>query len=420
MKQDWQVIVVGAGAAGLYAAATAAAKGRRTLLLEKNRKLGVKILMSGGTRCNITHNTNWRGIANAFGKRQGRFLKFALATLPPETIVQRFHEWSVATKIEDTGKVFPVSNKAIDVRDALVKFARDSRAIIENETTVESIRKTADGFQIATDGQEFRCESVIVTAGGQSYPGCGTTGDGYDWLRQLGHQVVAPRPALTPLRVNQDWVRDLAGVTLPEVGLSIRLLRDTPTRKNAKASDRTQYDGSFLFTHKGCSGPAVLNISRVVTDPLNNCRKQLVCDWLPDRDEQQLRESVLNHNATDSSRSVSAVLTGLIPKRLVETLCEISDVPVQRPLAELGKKQRSRLVTNIKQCPLEIDGTLGFAKAEVTAGGVDLSEVDPQTMASRVCPGLFLAGEILDVDGPIGGYNFQAAFSTGFVAGSNA
>ena len=427
-KESWDVIVIGAGAAGLYAAATAAARGRSTLLIEKNKKLGVKILMSGGTRCNITQDTTWQGISEAFGKRQGRFLKFALATLPPEEVVKVFNECGVATKVEATGKIFPDSDKAIDVRDALVERARNSGVTILRETSVVAIERLnlelpTRRLQVLTESQRFQCDSVILTTGGQSYPGCGTTGDGYDWLKHLGHEVLAARPALTPIRIGDQWVRDLSGVTITDVGVGVRVLRHENAGAKEKG-ERNHYRGSFLFTHKGCSGPSVLNVSRVVTDPQNNFPKQLVCDWLPDVSEDQLRSQLTSDRLKSSGKQVGNFFAHQygqqIPKRLLATICDQANVPLDRSLAELGRKSLAKLLQRIKMSEMEVAGTLGFAKAEVTAGGVELTEVDNKTMASKLVPGLFLAGEILDVDGPIGGYNFQAAFSTGFVAGSNA
>ncbi len=415
MNPKYDVIIVGAGAAGLWAAATAAKRGQRVLLIEKNKKLGVKILMSGGTRCNITHNASWRGVADAFGKPQGRFLKYALATLTPEAVVDTFHQLGVGTKVEETGKIFPQSDRAIDVRDALVTRARQAGVQIMPGTSVTGIAPTQDHFVVSCTEQTFFCHALVLTCGGQSYPGCGTTGDGYAWLKELGHSVVAPRPALTPLKCRDEWVHRLSGVTIPDVGLSVQLQNG---KSQLVRSDRSCFRGSFLFTHRGCSGPAALNISRLVTDPANNLPKKLICDWLPDLSEDKLRNDLTSTAVRSSGRQLFNELCHVLPKRLAQELCDLAGIPGDQSLAELGKKRLNRIVQQSKRCPVDISGTLGFAKAEVTAGGVELGEVDPQTMESRLVPRLYLAGEILDVDGPIGGYNFQAAFSTGFVAGN--
>ncbi len=413
-----QVIVIGAGAAGLFAATFASNCGAQTVLLEKNNKLGVKILMSGGTRCNITQDTDWRGIARAFGDAQGRFLKFSLASFSPANAVDWFNHAGVATKIETTGKIFPQSDRAIDVRDALVAEARDAGVDIQGNTAVTEIAKTSEGFQITTGSGTVQCKKLVITTGGQSFPGCGTTGDGYTWLAGLGHRIINPRPALTPLRVVDPWVHELAGVTVPDTGLSLRL-DGIAARTAKKILGPRDFDrGSFLFTHRGCSGPAVLNVSRGVTNPERNVRKFLCCDWLPKIPDEELRLQLIS--VTTGDQSLGAMIMDWLPRRLVEQLCHFASVDFDQPLAGIGKKRAAAMVQHLKHCELAIDGTLGFAKAEVTAGGVALDEVDPLTMASRIVPGLYLAGEILDIDGPIGGYNFQAAWSTGRLAGISA
>ena len=215
------VVVIGAGAAGLMAAARAAGRGLKTLLVEKNRKIGVKILMSGGTRCNLTQQTDARGIVAAFG-RQGSFLHSALARLDPEGLVALFHQAGVATKVEGTGKVFPVSDSAVDVRDALVRLTRQAGCEIRTDCAVTDLRRDAEGFSLVTSHEVLRARNVIVTTGGQSYPGCGTTGDGYRWLEQMGHSLIAPVPALVPIVIGEQWPRELSGITLDDVALEVR------------------------------------------------------------------------------------------------------------------------------------------------------------------------------------------------------
>ncbi|MCP4173920.1 MAG: aminoacetone oxidase family FAD-binding enzyme [Fuerstiella sp.] len=220
----WDLIIVGAGAAGLMAAARAAELGCRTLLLEKSSKVGAKILMSGGTRCNITHATNAQGIADAFAafdKKQAGFLRSSLAALPPEKVIELFEDEGIATKVEDTGKVFPVSNRAVDVRDALLRRAENSGVSLTIGAAVTEIEKQQQGFVVKTSEQRFIASRLLITSGGQSYPGCGTTGDGYWWARQFGHKVVNPLPALTPITTDEQWVRNLQGITLPDAMLSI-------------------------------------------------------------------------------------------------------------------------------------------------------------------------------------------------------
>lgn len=419
--QQWDVIVVGAGAAGLVAAARAAARGRRTLLLEKNRKAGVKILMSGGTRCNLTHATDAAGVAAAFPRRQGSFLRSALAAFDPDSVVAMFHDASVATKIEPGGKVFPVSDSAVDVQRALLAMTAASGAELRRETPATDIRRSDDGFAVDTPSGELVARAVIVTVGGQSYPGCGTTGDGYGWAKALGHRIVPPRPALAPLACPASWVAELRGVTVPDVQIEMQATRgDDSTAKPTKKqrSERTRR-GSFLFTHFGLSGPAPMNVSGIVTAAPHAGVWQAVCDFLPAVGEGTLTSELAAATAAGGRRGVAAWLAERLPRRLAEALLGLAQIPADRRLAELSRRERTALIAAVKQSSIPVSGSLGFKKAEVTAGGVDISQVDSRTMQSKLVPGLFFAGEILDVDGPIGGYNFQAAFSTGRLAGES-
>ncbi len=409
------VIVIGAGAAGLLAAAAASSAGARTLVIEKNRKIGVKILMSGGTRCNITHDTDWRGIARVFGGPQERFLRFSLASLTPTDTVALFQQAGVPTKVESTGKVFPVSDRALDVRDALVDLARNSGASIIAGVAVTDLQVMTNGFKVVTAEKVFDCRRLIVTTGGQSYPGCGTNGEGYRWMSQFGHRIVTPRPALTPMYVADPWVRELAGITIPDVRVAVN---GGSGHGKEIAQPRSVDRGSFLFTHRGCSGPVVLNVSRAATIVDVPSGVKLKCDWTPGLDENSLIEQLMP--ARPGNRQVASALPDVLPRRLSEALVEVSGVDSRMPLAELGRRRAAVLCKSLKHTELALVGTAGFAKAEVTAGGVALDEVDPLTMASRIVPGLYLAGEILDIDGPIGGYNFQAAWSTGQLAGKSA
>ncbi len=394
----------------MLAAARAGERGLRVVLLEKNRKAGVKILMSGGTRCNITQATDRRGIVTAFGT-QGSFLHSALAALGPDELIAMFHAEGVATKVEPTGKVFPVSDRAIDVRDALLRMLERAGAEMRLGEAVVDIVREGSGFQIPTERGEIAAEKVILTTGGQSYPGCGTTGDGYAWAKQLGHTIVQPRPALVPLRSPASWVHELSGVTIPDVRVQI-VGRDF-TKPLAECR------GSFLFTHFGLSGPVAMDVSRAITANPDAPGWQAVCDFLPTTSREQLLEHLAKEAAENGKRAVSAIANEWLPRRLAEALLTEAKIALDHRVAELGKQQRNHLIDAIKRQAIPLSGSLGFKKAEVTAGGVDLAEVDSRNMQSKLVPGLFLAGEILDLDGPIGGYNFQAAFSTGWLAGES-
>ena len=403
----YDVAIIGAGAAGFLAAIRAARRGLAVVLLEKNRKPGVKILMSGGTRCNLTHSTDRQGIVGAFG-RQGSFLHSALAALGPDELVTLFETEGVPTKVESTGKIFPVSNRAVDVVVALQRMLQNSGAELLLEEPVREIKHSGNGFQVDTTQESFQINKIVLTTGGQSYPGCGTTGDGYAWAKQFGHRIVPPRPALVPLLSDAAWVQALRGVTVPDV--LVRIVDGDQPQFKPLAERR----GSFLFTHFGLSGPVIMDVSRAITARPDANNWQVVCNFLPALHEQQLSQQI-----SAGKQTVLAVLTQWLPKRLAVALLAESDLPDNQRVAQLSKKSRHLLLNSLQRMPIPIRGSQGFKKAEVTAGGIDLREVDSKTMQSKICPKLYLAGEILDLDGPIGGYNFQAAFSTGWLAGES-
>jgi len=410
------------------AAIRAAERGIRVLILEKNRRPGVKILMSGGTRCNIT---NARGLRNlrvisgpidpAYDPREGRgarsiqdafgpggkFLGPALRALSVEETVTVFESEGVATKIEGNGKVFPVSDRASDVLDALLRRLERSSAMLRCLCPVLGIEANHEGFAVRTAGETFQAKRVVLAVGGQSFPGCGTSGDGYEIARHFGHTIVPPRPALVPLRVDSDWVPTLKGLTLPDVIASIQ----GPT--GPAHCERRE---ALLFAHFGLTGPAILDVSRAIARHEGPHRLDLVLDLVP-TDRFEALDQQLQSASRQGRKQVASLLPGPIPRRLAEALLIASNIRTDRVGPDLTREERIRLVTNLKRLRLPVQGTLGFAKAEVTSGGVSLEEVDPKTLESRLQPGLFFIGEVLDIDGLIGGYNFQAAWSTGWLAG---
>jgi predicted flavoprotein YhiN len=465
---DEDLVVVGAGAAGLLAAARAAERGLRTLVLEKNRKPGVKILMSGGTRCNLTHATDARGIIEAFG-RPGRFLHSALARLSPQDLLEIFHREGLATQVEPTGKIFPASNRALDVLDALLaRLKRSGARLACEEPVLEVGGPDSSGFRLVTPRRSIHAANLLITTGGRSYPRCGTSGDGYAWAAAWGHAIVPPRPALVPLRTDAAWVTSLTGLTVHDVlvrvlsetdgshvgrianpsgkerdlldGLPIRPAEEpmpilSPRQKANKGGVLAECRGSFLFTHFGLSGPAVLNVSREVSGHPHPETLRVVGDFLPSVPEADLEALLARQCAAAGKRQLASVVLSCdagappatsaaetavpqprIMRRLAEAMILQAGLDPERRAAEVGKADRHRLLAAIKRLSIPITGSLGFQKAEVTAGGVSLEEVDSRSMQSKRVPRLFLAGEVLDLDGPIGGYNFQAAFSTGYLA----
>jgi predicted Rossmann fold flavoprotein len=461
MMTQCDVAIVGAGPAGLMAAARAAERGRKTILLDKNAEPGVKILLSGGTRCNLTHATNARGIVEAFGPN-GRFLHSALAALGPQQVVEMFAAEGVPTKVEPGGKVFPASDRAADVRDALLRRAKRAGCALAMAepllrldcSTLESQPRNvkiagsqrlpegvtisgdspgavgsrlflhagsaAAGFQLTTASQTIEAHKVVLTTGGQSYPSCGTTGDGYRLAAALGHRIVPPHPALVPITSHAPWVLALQGITLPDV--LVKVCEDENQQGvSSRSADRplAVRRGSLLFTHFGVSGPVILDISHVVSGHARPTTLVLRCDLLPEINQSELDDRLAQEQKAGGKRHVASLLDCWLPHRVGETIVALSGATPELPAGEFSKPQRRQLVQTVKGLEIPVAGTMGFRKAEVTAGGVSLDEIDSRTMQSRLVPGLFFAGELLDLNGPEGGYNFQAAFSTGWLAGES-
>jgi predicted Rossmann fold flavoprotein len=400
---------VGAGAAGLFAAVwagrKAAAAGRPLAIVAVDgaRKLGAKILVAGGGRCNVTHvevrETDYAGSTPPAIRKVLR--RFGVADT-----VRFFAAAGVTLKQEETGKLFPVTDSARTVLDALVREARAAGAALVHPARATTVSREHDGFAAVTTSGTIRCRGLILCTGGKSLPKSGSDGGGLRLAAALGHSLTSPIvPALVPLVLPAaHWITTLAGLTLPA---EVVLVSATGRRLFATT-------GSTLCTHVGLSGPAILDASRHwlvarAADP----GVQLVLNWLPAATADEIDRLLVDGQA----RGPLTVLRERLPDRLARALCGLAAVP---PTGDLPREARRRLATLATATPLPVTGDRGFAVAEATAGGVPLAEVRLETMESRVCPGLHLAGEILDVDGRIGGFNFQWAWASGFVAGSAA
>ncbi len=403
------LVVVGAGAAGLMAAIQAgrAARSRGARLsivaLDSARTLGAKILVAGGGRCNVTHHAVDE---TAFSGSTPPAIRRILRRFEVDDTVRFFSELRVVLKREATGKLFPVTDQARTVLDALLRAARDQGVEIVHPWRVLNVERTGDGFVLHGPAGVWSSRRVILAAGGRSLPKSGSDGHGFELARRLGHTTSARiLPGLVPLVLAEDcFIRRLAGVTVPA----------SITLRSGAGKRLVAFTGSTLCTHFGISGPPVLDISRHwLHGSLDDPAAQMVVDWLPALGDQRLPAVLTNRGGTP----IGAVLRSLLPERLASALCHEAGIDRDARFDRLPRVARQALIGAVCSYRLPVTGDRGFTHAEVTAGGVPLSETKLQTLESRVCPGLHLVGEILDVDGRIGGFNFQWAWASGFVAG---
>ncbi|MCW5939273.1 MAG: NAD(P)/FAD-dependent oxidoreductase [Fimbriimonadaceae bacterium] len=406
-----EVVVVGAGAAGIFAAWNAARHGARVTLIEKTDRLGTKILISGGGKCNLAHDGPLESVIKAFRPNEAVFIRPACYRLPNTEIVRLFTTRGLQVYTRDDGRVFPVHQTAKDVVQILASYLREAGVKIRFQTPVRRILMDSAGVAgVETDVGTVESQHVVLAVGGSSYPKSGTTGDGWDWARELGHTIVPIRAALAPIELAINGPRWKPGVALRDVVLKAR----------AQGKEVARWRDDLLFTHRGVSGPTVLGVSRAIAERENEGGVTLNADLVPDSAFETVQAEIAAWCATNPRKTSSSLLGEYVPESLVETvLGEIGIDPAQRA-RDLSKKERNRIAEALKGLSIGAVGEVVLEKGEVVAGGVSLDEVDPHSMRSRVCPGLYLCGEVLDVAGPVGGYNLQAAFATGFVAGESA
>ena len=402
------VAVVGAGAAGLMAAICAAERGRSVVLLEKSPRPGLKILISGGGRCNLTTTRSGSDLEAQYGARRGRFLRHALRSFPPAALRAFIEAAGVPLQEEDLEKLFPVSQRARDVVEALLLRCHDRNVDLRLEAAVVALGRDGDGFVLSTARGEVAARSVVLATGGLSYPKTGATGDGYAFCRSFGHTITRTFPALAPLAVGPGWVRELQGIVVHDVAIASH---------DANGKLLCTRQRPILFTHKGLSGPAPMDLAGDIEEAEG--RGGVRFDFVPGVAADELERQWLAATAGTGTQKVEGLLPPHLPARLRAALCGLAGCATST-LANWSRDSRRRLLTTLKDLRVPVARSLGYDHAEVTRGGVDLQEVDARTMQSKRTPGLYVCGELLDVDGPIGGFNFQAAFATGRLAGLHA
>ncbi len=409
MERPYDVVVVGAGAAGLLCAGTAAGRGLRVLLLEKNLRPGRKILITGKGRCNLTNNCDVPDFLKAV-RHGNRFLYSAASRFSPRDTMEFFESLGVELKTERGNRVFPVSDKSSEIVDALAGFIRRSGVEWKQCACREVLWQEGQVTGVLTDeGQTIPARHVVIATGGLSYPLTGSTGDGYTMAQKLGHTLVPTRPSLVPVVIRENWCAQVMGLSLRNVVLSIW------DRQSGKKIFEEL--GEMLFTHFGVSGPLVLSGSSHMEK--NPDQYEMKIDLKPALDEKQLDTRLLRDFEKFKNKDFSNSLGELYPRKLIPVMVELSGIPKTAKVHQISKEQRHKLVKLTKGLTLSPKGFRPVEEAVVTAGGVSTGEVNPKTMESKLVSGLYFAGEVLDLDAYTGGYNLQIAFSTGYLAGSS-
>lgn len=418
LSEQFDVVVIGGGPAGIMTAGRSAELGAKTALLEKNNFLGRKLLITGKGRCNITNaEFDDRKFIEKIGKN-GKFLFSSLALFGPNSVIDFFQKLGVKIKIERGNKVFPVSNKAEDILRGLKKYLNRSGVIVRCRQEVLKVSWQKDKkwkilFKDLNTGENRKtllAKKIILCTGGKSYPLTGSTGIGYNWARSLGHSVIAPRPALVPVAVKEDWIKKLQGLSLKNVSVNV-------FQNNKKQDSRF---GEMLFAHFGLTGPIILELSKKIGQLLKDGTVILKIDLKPALDQDQLDKRLQRDFEKSRDKIFKNYLSELVPQKLIAVILEFSKIDPTKKLNLISRMERKNLGVLLKSLPLEVDGLLGFDQAIITSGGINLKEVDSKTMESKIVKNLFFAGEILDLDGPTGGYNLQISWSTGYSAGNYA
>lgn len=443
----WDVVIIGGGPSGMMAAGRAAELGAKVLILEKNDSLGKKLLITGGGRCNVTNSEfDTRVLLSKF-KDGGKFLFSPFSQYGVKETLDFFHRHGMDTKVENEKRTFPVSDNAGSVLEVLKKYMASGHVVIQSNAEVSgfiidresgsredvtekdidvslqnriSVEPTITGVRIKGNDTVFGKKFILAT-GGKSRPETGSTGDGFAWAKQLGHTVVEPSASLVPLKVKEVWIKNLAGITLREVKITILQNR---ARQNKPVK------GKILFTHVGVSGPTVLNLSKDIGELLKYGDVFISVDVLPQIDQASLDTKLNTLFRTEINKKLKNCLgliggvqeadnSPVLPTALIKTVIEISGVDGETPAHSVTKEDRRKILATLKGLTMQISGLLGTDKAIVTSGGVVLTEIEPKTMQSRIHPNLYLVGDMLNIDRPSGGYSLQLCWTTGYVAGSD-
>jgi len=408
----FDVIVIGGGPAGMMAAGMSSLQGANTLLLEKMERPCRKLMITGKGRCNLTNIVAISEFLRHTGP-DSRFLRYSFAEFFSEDLIRFFKENGVETITERGGRVFPASEKSVDIVDGLVRWVKKSGVQIITGVKAEKLiveDHAISGIRLS-DGDEYHCRALIVCTGGKSYPATGSTGDGYNMAQQAGHHVIPPRQALVPVETSGNHAQQLQGLSLKNIQVNVWV-------DGKKKGDAF---GEMLFTHFGLTGPIILTLSRQFNDDILSGKKVIFSiDFKPALDDKKLDLRLLRDFEEHGKMQFSSLLKLLLPQKLVPLFCELVKIHPDKPGNQLNAEERKRIRLLLKNLPFEVTGLRSYNEAVITAGGVDTKEVNPVSMESKIVRNLFFAGEILNLDADTGGYNLQIAFSTGWVAGKSS
>ncbi len=409
--KSYDIIVIGGGPAGIFAAGFAALQGAKVLLLEKNRRCGAKLLITGKGRCNVTNSEeDPRRFSEVFG-RNGKALLTALYAFGVADTISFFEQRGLPLKVERGGRVFPEKGKASDVQKVLDHFIAESGVELLTSCTVQKLR-SSEGMlsSVETSAGEFSAHQFIIATGGLSYPETGSTGDGYRWAEQCGHLLVQPEPALVPVHLSESWTRELCDLNLKNIQISVQ--------QNNKIL--TERFGEAFFTRAGIGGSIILDMSAQIRQALEQGPVQLLLDLKPAVTVELFDKRLQRELAAHNNKVFRKSLDNLLPKAMIPLFIRLSEIDPEKKCHLVTKAERMKLLSLFKKMELQVSGVAGYKKSIVTAGGISLKDIDMRSMRSKKISNLYFAGEMVDLDGPTGGYNLQVCWSTGYLAGISA